>query len=63
MSSVVMTVRGEKRRVSLEKELTDGSYRARIREYGTGNSIRGIARQRSDGQWRFYATNPENLDS
>lgn len=62
LMSIQMTVRGQIRTVSLDKQLEDGSYRARVRQSGSGNSIRGVARKNVLGVWRFYPTNPENLD-
>lgn len=58
---VEMTVKGQKTNVSLGNQLPDGSYRARVRQYGTGNSIRGLARKNKIGVWRFTASNPEAL--
>lgn len=58
---VQMTVKGQKRNVSLENQRNDGSYSARVRESGTGNSIRGVARKNKLGVWRFTASNPNAL--
>lgn len=47
--------------VSLEKQLSDGSYRGRVRN-SNGSSVRGLAKQNKNGVWRFYPTNPSLLD-
>lgn len=59
---VEMTVKGERTNVSLGEKRSDGSYAARIRKYGTGNSVRGRAKQNSLGVWRFTPTNPSSLN-
>ncbi len=61
LCSRLMTVRGQTRRVYIERERSDGSYSARVLQPGTSNSVRGVVRENSLGVWRFTATNPENL--
>lgn len=59
--SLVMTVRGQKRRVSILKQNADGSFAARIREPGTYSSIRGTVRANKLGVMVFKPSNPERL--
>lgn len=62
VTSLVLTVRGQQRRVYLEGQRSDGSYSARVCQPSTRSSVRGVLRQNSLGVWRFTATNPENLN-
>lgn len=57
---VQMTVKGQKRNVSLERQLDDGGYLARVRA-SNGNSIRGKAKKNTLGVWRFTPSNPRAL--
>lgn len=55
--SVIVNAYGQQRRVELGRRREDGSWSARVRMPGTGNSVRGTLRQTSMGL-RFKATNP-----
>lgn len=58
MNSVMVSVNGKLKKIFLEKQISEGKWRARARMPGDGASIRGVYQVYKNGAKRFTPTGP-----